>query len=168
MFPTKSKVLAVLSLLIVALGCGEDDSELVTPIVPPIALEDLLTAGETIEFSGYSLSLATYLWRDFMPISPPDGKPLIAVVQVAEKDREEVVPEVTAEYLWVINGKDIWATTFEDEYRPPSSDYVIERTARDGPKWGPHISVDVVVGLKIDSGELQLLKAPDQWIHRTD
>ena len=45
---------------------------------------------------------------------------------------------------------------------------MLEKIARDGPKWGPGIQVDVVVRL-LDKEELfYLLKAENQLIQRTD
>src|SRR5438552_2287407 len=43
-----------------------------------------------------------------------------------------------------------------------------EVVARDGPKWGPGIAVDVVVRLRDGAGHEVLLQARAQWINRTD
>jgi hypothetical protein len=40
--------------------------------------------------------------------------------------------------------------------------------ARDGPKWGPGIEVDVVIRLRDAAGRHVLLQAREQLVHRTD
>jgi hypothetical protein len=103
-----------------------------------------------------------------MPISPPDGKPMIALVRVLEHNGKPIAPDLRLEYLWVVNGSKIWATIFSDETLPPAPENELHGIARDGPKWGPQIQVDVVVGLRDGKGSLGLLRASDQWIGRTD
>ena len=49
------------------------------PVLPDIPVEQLLGYPDTIYIEGRQVYLSTYMWRDFMPISPPDGKPLIAI-----------------------------------------------------------------------------------------
>ena len=155
--------------LVCAGGCS-DDGGLRPPImpVPDVPIEELSNAPVMLEIGGYSFELETYLWRDFMPISPPDGKPLISLIHVVEMNQEKIPEGFSAEYLWVLNDGKIWATTFSDETRPPSPDYMQERVARNGPKWGPNIKVDVVVGIITESRDLWLIRAPDQWIYRTE
>jgi hypothetical protein len=153
-------------LLFLALaGCGSDENN---PLVPKIPADELRTAPQRIALGDQEYALETHLWRDFMPISPPDGKPLIALLRVVEQNAEPIAPDLKVEYLWVINGAKIWATTLSDESLPPSPQNELQAIARGGPKWGPQIQVDVVVGLRCGQGSLQLLRAPNQWIGRTD
>jgi hypothetical protein len=137
----------------------------VIPAIPDVQLQ---TAPERIVVVDQEYELRTRLWRDFMPISPPHGKPLIAVVQVVERNGKPIAPELKLEYLWVINGSRVWATRFSGENLPPPAQNELDGIARNGPKWGPQIQVDVVVGLRRGNGSLKLLRAPDQWISRTD
>ena len=37
-------------------------------------IEELLAAQDTVIILKTKVSLETYLWRDFMPTSPPDGR----------------------------------------------------------------------------------------------
>ncbi|MDI6763408.1 MAG: hypothetical protein QME83_10320 [Thermodesulfobacteriota bacterium] len=164
---SKIAILAI-CLFFSGIGCRSDDARPLDPVVPAISLDELSTAPEVIEVARYRYVLQTYLWRDLMPISPLDGHPLIALIRVVERDLKTIPEGVKLNYLWVINRKEVWATTFSDEPRPPTPSYMLERVGRGGPKWGPHIQVNVVVGLRMESGKLRLLRAADQWIHRTD
>ncbi|MEE9293971.1 MAG: hypothetical protein V3W34_03260 [Phycisphaerae bacterium] len=126
----------------------------------------LLAAPEAVEIGGQTLTLETYLWRDFMPISPPDGKPLIATVTVVAKGATALPAGVSAVRMWVVNGRDVWEGKFSQDAAPPQPGR-LERTAREGPKWGPGIDVEVVVELTDDEGNTHLLRAAKQKIDRT-
>ncbi|MFX0181436.1 MAG: hypothetical protein ACFE95_00030 [Candidatus Hodarchaeota archaeon] len=131
------------------------------------SLASLNAAPEQVSVENRMYRLETYLWRDFMPISPPDGKPLIAVVKVLPNDSLKFPANIDADHLWVVNGQEIWSTSFSDE-EVPQDEYILEKIARDGPKWDPGISVDVIVRLVVNDHNTYLLKAPNQTIHRTD
>ena len=127
----------------------------------------LQTAPEIANIGDVSYALEAYLWRDFMPVSPPDGKSMIVLVRAIELDSEEFASDIEACCLWVINGHDIWTTRFSDEGRPLRPPNELEKVARDGPKWGPGIWVDVVVGLRDGEGNLYLVRQSNQLIDRT-
>ena len=138
------------------------------PTGPTYTLEELLAASEEVEIGDRNYVLVTSLWRDFMPIASPGGSPLIALVQLSERDSLEIAPEIDMNFLWVIAGNDIWSSRFSDETRPPVPPFRVEKVARDGPKWGPNVYVDVVVRITRGAGETHLVRAGDQWIGRTD
>lgn len=79
---------------------------------------DRLDAPSQLTIDGRTYELQSYLWRDFQPFSPPDGKPLIALIRLVEVDSLAVPEAVTMEYLWVVNGAETWATEFTNENRP--------------------------------------------------
>ena len=137
---------------------------------PKTTIETLLSTPEQIEIEGRMYILETYLWRDFMPISPPDGKPLIAIIWVTAIDSLRFPSSIEATKLWVISGEEIWETKFSDEERPqlPHREHQLEKVARNGPKWGPGIYVDVVVRIIDESRNFYLLRASNQYISRTD
>ena len=101
-----------------------------------------------------------------MPVSPPDGKPLIALIRVTEIDSQTIPETLDATKLWVINGDDLWLTGFSDEERPSTKSFQLEKIVRDGPKWGPGIYVTVVVEIEY-SNRTYLIKASDQLIEMT-
>lgn len=132
-----------------------------------IPVEVLRSAPDTINVEGEKIILNTYLWRDFMPVSPPDGKPLIALVVIESLDSSDISGLIRPEAIYIVNGNEVWNSFFLDEIPPDSNPYSIKRIAKDGPKWGPGIFVDVVVSINAGS-ERKLLQAPGQYIHRTD
>jgi hypothetical protein len=148
-------------------GEGEESSYVTTLASLPDG-DAIISAPELVEIASREYTLETYLWRDFMPISPPDGKPLIAKVKVTAVDLEPFPEGLDADKLYVIYGEEVWVTDFSDELPPPGvPDHQLDRIARDGPKWGPWVTVDVVVRL-VGGGDTHLLSASDQMISRSD
>ena len=156
----KCCVYTLLALTILFTGCPDSN-----PTAPLKTLEELLSAPEEVNINGQDYTLSTYLWRDFMP--PSNGSDLMAVVTISEKNSMEIPPGLDATYSWVINGDEVWSTSFSDESRPPTPTYQLERIARGGPEWDTGINVDVVVKIIDGSGEEYLLKVSNQLIQAT-
>lgn len=133
--------------LLTSLGCGGG------PIGPDPAVSDLRSAPTTVMISGIRVELQVSLNRDFMPISPPDGQPLVASVRLPEAAAVLVV-----ERVWVLFGQDMWSAI--PERVPGTRDW----TARDGPKWGPGVTVDVVARLRHPNGSGGFVRSADQLI----
>jgi hypothetical protein len=144
----------VLAVSLALIGCTQK------PTAPdPVNTPDLSSAPSSIVVGGKTLTLTTSLWRDFMPISPPDGKPLVAVLGVRTADGSPVPDDVKADMVWVVFGKDTWSKAPSDERPRSETAPVYEFVARDGPKWGPGVEVDVVVRLRTADGATHLLSA---------
>ncbi len=108
-----------------------------------------------------------FLWRDFMPISPPDGKPLAVVVEVEAKDKESFPKHFEANQLWIFNGDEKWEATVSDVKAAESNS--IELSAGGGPKWKIGAKVDVVIKIEDKkSKEYILIRIPDQEIQKTN
>lgn len=148
-----------------AVACSTDRAS--APVTVPVAPE-LRNAPAELSFAGATVRLETYLWRDFAPMSPPDGKPLIAALRVRDVNGTAIPDALHADSAWILNGELAWATGVrEEQARTPGASF-FEVIARDGPKWGPNVQVDVVVRLVDRAGHHALLRAPAQWINRTD
>ncbi|HBA88397.1 MAG TPA: hypothetical protein DCZ75_10550 [Geobacter sp.] len=132
---------------------------------PPMEL--LRAAPEVITVADCRLILKAELWRDFMPISPPDGKPLIASLVLQTIGKACLPPGVQVEAVWVVNDKAVWSPSPMEVHKGDDSTQM-EIVVRNGPKWGPGIKVDVVVRVRDAQGQAYLLKAPRQEIQRTD
>jgi hypothetical protein len=159
-YPVKI-IIGILSLILFQ-NCGESDPE--SP--PNLSLAALKAAPDTVTISHRRYVLQTYLWRDFMPSALEDGQPLIAIIKVIAVDSAAIPPDLDAPFVWVIYKDSIWAAAFSCEQRPQTQP-CLEKIARNGPKWGPGVEVDVIVGLQIGSGTLILLRAPAQKITAT-
>jgi len=152
------KVAGAVCLLVLACSSG--------PAGPTVQLKQLEGAPETIEIGDREFTLETYLWRDFFPVCPPDGRPLVAKTSVVGSGEERFPSYLDADYVWVINGEEVWGDPLVDEGAPGDENELV-RVARDGPMWKPLIHVDVVVRVVDAKGNTYLLRAADQEIHLT-
>lgn len=150
----------VLGLLVCgpALACGSN------PSAPSAA--DLRQAPESVVIGGRTLRLTTEIWRDFMPISPPDGKPMVARMVISTLDGSPLPSGVSVDRAWLFLGEQTWETgNLQPESLEPGAPSLAV-VARDGPKWGPGVTVDVVVRLR-DHEAAHLLQARGQPIQAT-
>ena len=122
---------------------------------------DLTSAPETVTIDGRTFRLQAELWRDFQPVAPPDGQPMMAIARVAADDNMPLPDDIAIDRLWVLNGRKQWsAATAEQPER-------LTAYASGGPKWGPGINVDVVTRLARGS-DTWLVRAAGVRIKRTD
>ena len=150
--------LAGLALLV---ACSDADNL----IAPPSPVE-IQNAPSQIVVGGVELTLEAFLYRDFQPVSEPNGRPLIASVRVKPASGKALPADLRAEALHVVYGDQVWTPRLFQE-SPNDREPEMEFVARDGPKWGPNVTVDVVLRLRSGDRAL-LLKAPSQPIHRTE
>ena len=146
-------------------GCASD-TVLAPPTLVPVSPE-LRSAPAQLLFGGATVHLDTYLWRDFQPITPPDGKPLIASLRVVSVGGAAIPTTLQADSAWIVNGDVAWASAVVQE-QPRSDPSSFQVVAREGPKWGPGIDVDVVLQLRDATGQAFLLGASGQLMHRTE
>ena len=108
-------------------------------------ISELITKSyDTLIIESNKLVLDAYLWRDFMPISPPNGKPMISINWLRDIDSIKITDNIDLIEQYVIYNDAIWISKYENESRPTQPEYKIEKISRDGPKWGPNIYVDVI------------------------
>jgi hypothetical protein len=133
-------------------------------------MNDLLTAPLAVEINGRQYKLETYLWRDFMPPTTPDGSLLGAVAYLTAVDGQPFPAKIDATRIWVVNGEEVWETTFLSEARPRDSVhlYQLQKNASGGPRWDVGAQVEVVVRVTVSTAAPCLLRATKQVIGRTD
>lgn len=146
--------------LLVLAGC--DTPTAITP-----QRNQLENAPTQVRVAGHDLVLGAYVGRDFMPIAPPDGHPMVAVLRIRTVDGRPFPAGVTADKVSVLYGGDVWTAAARQE---PASQRpgTLEVVARDGPRWPPGATVDVVVYLRDAAGGEHLLRAANQRIERSD
>ena len=132
--------------------------------------QQLKSAEDTLLIENTKLALDMYLWRDFMPQSPPDGKPLRAAINVIPLGNPFIPDGLEVDKFWILKDEEVWSGPLKSvrEDLPAQNRVKLEKMAQGGPKWGPDISVTVVVQIVDGKGNRYLLKASDQKIHRTD
>ena len=144
-----------MALLVVACESG--------PTGPSLPLKMLEAAPETLTIASRDYTLETGLYRDFFPVCPRDGRPLMVSAYVIADGEEAFPAALDADHVWVINGEEVWEKDLSDpEVGGPVNRLV--RTAKNGPLWKPHLYVDVVVRLVDTKGNTYLLRAADQEI----
>jgi len=130
-------------------------------------LSELQTAPEAIVVSGSAFSLKAELWRDFMPVAPPNGQPLAVIGQLCSLDKA-VPPNLTIDRVWVVFGNETWTAAIDHVVEVTSTTCGAQFSAGGGPKWGPGVNVDVIVRVRESVGRSTLLRAANQPIGRTD
>jgi hypothetical protein len=147
--------------LITAAGC----SRTVEPS-EEISVDKLLAAPLALEISNQSLSLSTYISRDFMPRTDGNGPALNAIAYIATADGTVINPSISSDKIYFVYNRQMWKADFSnwylDEYMPNPSRIV--KVLRDGPKLDTGISVDVIVIIKVGSHEY-LLRAEKQFVY---
>lgn len=131
-----------------------------------ITADRLRAVRTSLELEGREVRSSARLWRDFMPASPWDGKPLTGVIDVATVDGSPVPEGTTIRSVWVANGDEVWKPAELEPRAHPAGASALRVAARGGPKWGPNVRVDVVVRLEGADGVRRNVRAPDQLIRR--
>lgn len=144
---------------------SDDECAYETPWVLPPSIKVI---PDTLQVGGKNFVLICYLYRDFQPISPPDGKPLIAIIRLTEVDSIPITINLELTHLWITYNSQYWSTTFTNEQGAPTPDYQKEKVARCGPKWGPGVTVDVMCKLIYNRETILYLKSSNVLIGRTD
>lgn len=121
----------------------------------------IATAPERVEIGGREYTLTASAWRDFQPVAPPNGQPLVVVVKVSPSDMMPLPADIAIDRVWVLNGKEQWSAA------PTPGATGLETAVRNGPKWGPGIKVDVVARLK-QGKKTWMVRAAGVDIKRTD
>ncbi|MEM7101858.1 MAG: hypothetical protein AAF502_01930 [Bacteroidota bacterium] len=128
---------------------------------------ELEEASSQVIIDGNDLMLDTYLWRDFMPIAPPNGRNLIGQLLIHREDFSPFKPLFSVTGVYIYDDDEwLWSVKPEEKTYEINGSNQVEVVVRDGPKLDTDLKVDVIVVLEF-KGERYLLKADDQTIHRT-
>ena len=137
-------ILAILFSALLLVGCelknGIDnnlsDKELISE------LRAMVT--DTLLLDSRTYVLDAYLWRDFQPISPNNGKALISINWLICTDSVKIPAHLDLVKQFVIYGDVVWVSDYSNETSGNELEFKIKKVSREGPKWGPHVSVDVI------------------------
>ena len=152
------KYFAIIIYSLIILSCSDPISS-----PPDIPIEELLSAPETLSVDNKSIVLKTFIYLNLMPIV--SETPMIVPIHLETADSSDIPISISLKSIYVVKESEVWKSFFtnedpaESEIRP----YRIIKIARNGPKWGPDIYVDVVVSLEINNKKY-LIRASDQYI----
>jgi len=126
-------------------------------------------AYDTLFLESGTFILDAYIWRDFQPISPPNGKPMFSINWLINIDSVKIPDNIDLTKQFVINNDSIWISDYLNDVRPNQPIHKIEKYSNGGPKWGPGINVDVVAQI-YDSlyDKIYYLKCKNVYVSRTD
>lgn len=138
----------VLLLLFSLFNCEKNDSNPIDSsngVRKDIELINNLRAQSvsTLQIGNRKYILKAALWRDFMPISPPNGRPMIAINRLISADSSAIPSNIQLVKQYVILNDSIWISDYENASNQ-TNEFTIERTSINGPKWGPNVGVDVI------------------------
>ena len=130
--------------------------------------KDLAATPEVITIDNKKLVLHANLSRDFMPISPPEGKPLAASLEISTLGNVNLPLGLEVECVWLVNGNEVWSTSIFNVKKRDHTSAKMWITVGSDLYWRPETKVDIVIRLKDVIGQAWLLKAGEQVIHRTE
>jgi len=152
-----------LGLLISTLFACEKKDE-AQPSIQENQISALLASPEMLNVNNYLFVIDSDIWRDFMPPADSSGRALIATVVISERNHRTFNNSIQLEKVYLINKNELWSKSFDST--DSSSPYQVSGIARNGPKWGPNIKVDLVCEFSYQ-GERYRLLATDQEIYAT-
>jgi len=159
---------AILITTIFLFGCEKDKFSGVK-VDQDLILELKSQSVSSININSQNYFIDAYLWRDFQPNSPPNGKPLISINWLISSDSRPIPDNIVMKQQYVIYRDSVWIANYENETGPSTPDYKIEKISRNGPKWGPKVYVDVVAKISnTKTNQDYYLKLENVFIIRTD
>jgi hypothetical protein len=147
-------------------GCADSGGHLLGPRVPGLPKGAFETSPESLIVDGVRYDVDAFLWRDFMPTTPPGGSGLKAAVVVTAPPGKSIPDGLHPLWLWARNKEAVWAAELEQQQGTSPDE--IRLAAWNGPSWGPGIEVDLVLGVMTPGGKLQLTAIRGVPIERTD
>lgn len=161
----RPRILLLAGALLVA--CEQPPST--PPALAVTSAQSLRDVPLRVEEGGATLTLAVEAWRSFQPtIGAEAGDPLIAILRL-NADRTGGIPgALRADSAWIARGDEVLRVTAREEQPREAAARWVEFVVRDGPRWAPGDSIDVVLALGGLRAPQVLLRAPRVPILRVD
>lgn len=154
---------------LILFGCEQEPSDDHQFIYDPAAIEWLLEEScDTIRIDSMKYILEAYLYRDFMPVSPPEGRPMVSLNCLVALDSTEIPRAINLIKQFVIYHDTIWVKDYEkDDYDDTTRTYQLCRVSKNGPMWEPGVLVDVIAEIYNSTKDsTYYLRALDQCIEK--
>ena len=164
------KYIIIFTTLILLISCEKEDINESNIRIDKELISELNSKSyDTLIIESNKLVLDAYLWRDFMPISPSDGKAMISINWLRDIDSTEILDNIDLIEQYVIYNDSIWIAEYENETSTTQPDYKIEKISREGPKWGPKIYVNVISKVRdSNTNNDYYIRIKNIYVERTD
>lgn len=126
--------------------------------------DELRSSPTTVNIGSSALTLDAYVWRDFMPPTDTNGDPMRSTVTLNLISGPEILNEVHLVRQYVVYENEVWTADLQD-LSIGSSTY--QGTSINGPKWGPDVSVDVILEFTYD-GKTYKVQTQNVNVDRVD
>lgn len=137
------------------------------PPVPDTNSRELLLAAPVAGVvAGAPMRLEVDAWRNFQPLTPERGPPLLAVLRLTS-DRP-IPAGLVIESVALVRGDQVWTGTARQEVAAEAQAPVVEFMLREGPQWSPGDTIEVVARLREASGAISWLRAPHVVVQRVE
>lgn len=153
----------LLSLAIMACAQGSSPSQ-----PPERSLETLRNAATSAMVGDAHLRVEAVAWRSFQPITGEKGDPMLAIVRLIAAPGATIASDLKVDAVYFIRGNEVLATTAREEQPREGTPNVVEAMVRNGPRWTPGDSIDVIAGVQHGGGTTILLRAPRIVLTRVD
>lgn len=158
-------ILPVVTIFLLSCSASLDTDDQLDDTLEKMSIKMLNSAPKNLIVNGIELSMESDLWRDFMPISPPDGKPLIARIEIRAQNERDLPEQLNADAIWVVYENQVWGAKLTETQSDHDSTRLV-KVARNGPKFGPGENATVVVRI-IYGNKTYLLRNSGQEIIQT-
>lgn len=161
----------ILAILIFIRSCEKKDIDTGSVILFDKELISQLNSKshDTLVIGSNAYVLDVFLWRDFMPIAPPNGKPMKSINLLREIDSTEIPDNIDLIKQYVVYNDTIWISEYDNEYSPDQLEYSIKKLSVEGPKWGPEIYVDVISNIHDSSTDKDyFIRTKNVYVERTE
>lgn len=129
-------------------------------------IDELRSSPEQVSIGANTLSLTTYLYRNFMPSTEGDSidNKMICINQLTDANSTTLPSGIVLRKQYLIRGEEIWQSVYAEQVNDTS---VIEGIVRFTPEWDTGTRVDVVCEF-LSAGETYRIMAKSQLIHRVE
>ena len=123
---------------------------------------------QTQTIGTYNFRLEAHLARNFMPIIPSSGAPLVAVISLVETEQKNIKGKFELQTFKIAAFERTWEPSFLTD-TSFSNPYEIRRVSHDGPQLKPGRFVDVIGEFKsLETGKTYDILASKLEIKRSE
>lgn len=130
--------------------------------------ESLRAVATELRAGGTTLAADVEAWRSFQPLAGEAGEPLIAVVRVRSVGDGGIPGALAVDSVWLVRGAEVVTGAAREEQPREPKGRVVEFVLRDGPRWAPGDTLDVIVSLTGIGARPLALRAPRVTLARVD